>query len=138
MINTLYKIINFSSFSNSTGTLTPIQFGPKDNEIPFVVKKTLITQGMKESDVRGDHTHHKMRQVLIVITGECDVELDSGKEKLTITLSKLSEGLLLEPYLWHKMKNFKKNTILLVLADTVYDEKDYIRDYEEFKKLIQK
>ena len=61
--------------------------------------------------------------------------LDDGKKRKEVFLNKPNRGILLEPMVWHEMKQIKKDTIMLVLASDVYKESDYIRDYEEFKKL---
>lgn len=45
-----------------------------------------------------------------------------------------SKGLLIEGFVWREMKEFSKDAVLLVVASEHYDESDYIRDYEEFKK----
>ena len=133
----LYEIIKFPSFETKGGILTMIQGGKKIDEVPFEIKRVLITKCGTESGERGAHTHHKSRQIFFALSGECMVELDNGKDKATVTLSKSEEGLLMEPYIWHTMKNFKENTVTLALFNTVYDEKDYIRSYEEFRSYIK-
>lgn len=137
MSTSLLNLITFPTVVGTNGSLTPIQSGRKDSELPFIVKRTLVIRGMKAGDERGGHTHHKTRQVLIALSGGCTVELDNGKEKTSVALSRPDQGLVLEPYVWHAMKDFKPSTILLLLADTEYDEKDYIRDYAEFKKFVK-
>lgn len=103
-----------------------------ENAVPFTVKRTLVLQGMKESDKRGGHAHYKTNQILVCVSGECKVDLDDGKEKATVTLHSAGEGLLLPPHFWHVMHSFALGTILLVLTDREYDEKDYIRNYADF------
>ena len=128
-----YKTIKFPSSDTKNGTLFMYQEG----EIPFLVRKTLLIKGMTGNDKRGGHTHHKTNQILICISGECKVSLDNGKDKADVVLDKADEGLLLYPYVWHSMYDFKPNTILIVLADRKYNEKEYIRSYEDFKKIIK-
>ncbi|OHA26499.1 MAG: hypothetical protein A3C06_02895 [Candidatus Taylorbacteria bacterium RIFCSPHIGHO2_02_FULL_46_13] len=134
----LYTIIKFPSFETKNGALTMFQEGKNAGEVPFTIKRTLVTKCTESSEPRGAHTHHQSRQVFMVLSGGCDVELDNGAEKTTVTLSHPEEGLVLEPYVWHVMKNFKKDTVTLALFDSLYDEKDYIRNYEEFKKCLKK
>lgn len=129
-----YKIIKFPSSDTKNGTLFMYQKG----DVPFLTRKTLLIKGMTGNDERGGHTHHKTNQILICISGECKVSLDNGKDKADVILNKAEEGLLLYPYVWHSMYDFKPNTILIVLADRKYDEKEYIRSYDNFKKIIQK
>ncbi len=104
--------------------------------LPFAIKRVLIMKGMASQDVRGGHTHHKTQQILFAVAGGCTVELDNGKEKTSVVLNAFNQGVVLLPYVWHSMKDFAEGTVLLVLADTEYDEKEYIRSYEEFRTCI--
>ena len=128
-----YKIIKFPFSDTKNGVLFMYQKG----EVPFPVRKILLIKGMVGNDKRGAHTHHKTNQILVCVSGECKVSLDNGKSKAEVVLNKTEEGLLLYPYVWHSMYDFKPNTILMVLADQKYDEKEYIRNYEDFKKIIK-
>ena len=110
----------------------------KPGNIPFSIKKVLVITAMKSKDVRGAHTHHKTSQVLLCLKGGCRVDLDNGKNKKSIHLNEPHQGLLLYPYVWHTMRDFKPNTVLLSLADRKYDEKEYIRDYKEFLRYVRK
>ena len=128
-----YRIIDFPSYNTKNGTLFMYQLTNKKNGgVPFGVKRTLIIRDMKESDVRGGHTHHKTHQILICANGKCSVDLDDGKRKETIVLDSANQGLLLYPYVWHTMHDFKPDTVLVVLTDREYDEKEYIRNYNDF------
>lgn len=133
------NLLDFPFFDNKKGLLTMIQSVVVDaeNKLPFEIKRVLVMKGMGMDDARGGHTHHKTRQVLMAISGSCVVDLDNGKEKTSVSLSKFNQGILLEPYVWHVMRDFSKDTILLVLADTEYDEADYIRDYNDFLKFLK-
>ncbi|MEK7575011.1 MAG: FdtA/QdtA family cupin domain-containing protein [Patescibacteria group bacterium] len=131
-------IIKLPSFSGKGGILTMIQRGEKLNEVPFEIERVLVTTCGQSSEERGAHTHHESRQIFFVLSGGCTILLDNGKDKSSVTLTNASEGLLMEPYVWHVMKDFKENTVTLALFNTVYDEKDYIRNYEEFLKCLKK
>lgn len=132
-----YKIITFPVADTKNGTLTMFQPGDTaTSPLPFPIKKVLVIKDMKESDERGGHTHHQTQQILIPLSGSCSVLLDNGKEKVTIKLDQPNQGLLLYPYVWHTMKDFTPGTILLVIADNEYDEKEYIRDYNEFLRHV--
>ncbi|MFA6463637.1 MAG: FdtA/QdtA family cupin domain-containing protein [Candidatus Paceibacterota bacterium] len=139
MKNNFYEIIDFPFHSSEKGSLVMFQnkSTKSENILPFDIKKILVIKDIKESDIRGEHTHHKTRQILFVINGSCTVKLDNGKEKASVSLDAFNKGIVLEPYVWHTMDNFKSNTILLVLADTEYDEKDYIRNYDDFLSYIK-
>lgn len=129
----LYKIIDFPHFDNENGSLAIFQ--PKD--VPFNIKRVFTITDTKSGSTRGGHTHHKTIQVLVCIRGGCIVDFDNGKAKKSIALNKPYRGLVLYPYVWHTMRNFKPNTVLLCLANTKYSEKDYIRTYEKFLNCLK-
>lgn len=135
-MNNLSEILDFPIFTESNGSLSVLKGNGGVEILPFDIKRVLLMKDMNRQAVRGGHTHHKTRQVLFVISGSCTVDLDNGKEKSSVKLNKFNQGLLLEPYVWHVMKDFEENTVLLVLADNEYDEKDYIRDYNEFLRIV--
>lgn len=103
--------------------------------IPFVPKRIYYIYEASTDWPRGFHAHHKTQQILFCLRGSITVVLEDGKRRETVTLDKPNVGVLLEPYIWHEMHDFKKDTILLVLASENYDPDDYIRDYNEFRKV---
>lgn len=132
------ELIPFKSFDTKNGKLMPIydHLSKNESQVPFLIKKVLVITDVKNNDVRGGHTHHKTIQVLTCIKGSCSVTLDDGTSKEKIDLKAGGPGVLLEPYVWHTMENFSDDAILLVVASEDYDEKDYIRSYDEFKKCL--
>lgn len=134
-----YELIRFPLSDTKNGALCMFQSGEAGSgKVPFQIKKVLSITGMKDSDKRGGHTHHLTHQILVCTSGGCTVDLDDGKSKTSIILDKPNEGLLLYPYVWHVMHSFKANTSLLVMADREYDEKEYIRSYEDFIQQIKR
>ena len=63
-----------------------------------------------------------------------DVVLDNGIERKTFCLNRSYQGLYLPPNTWRYMDNFSTNSVSLHICSTRFDESDYIRDFEEFKK----
>jgi dTDP-4-dehydrorhamnose 3,5-epimerase-like enzyme len=110
-------------------------FAQKNDHIPFDIKRVYYILKSKPGISRGLHAHKKLQQVFFCIQGSMKMVLDDGKKRKEVFLNKPNRGILLEPMVWHEMKQIKKDTIMLVLASDVYKESDYIRDYEEFKKL---
>lgn len=137
-VRPLYNLLSFPSFDTKNGVLTMFQGADSvgDSSLPFAIQRVLVMKDMSPRDIRGGHTHHATRQALFAIAGACTVTLDNGAEKTTVRLEAWNEGIFLPPYVWHVMADFAPGTILLVLADTAYDEKDYIRDYDEFQHLV--
>ncbi len=109
------------------------------NHIPFEIKRAYYIYNLgNPKAVRGKHAHKKLEQVLFCISGSCEIGLDDGENQQGIILDKPNIGIHLGIELWHTMKKFSPNCILLVLASDVYDESDYIRSYDDFIDYIGK
>ncbi|EJS1806542.1 FdtA/QdtA family cupin domain-containing protein [Escherichia coli] len=105
--------------------------------IPFEIKRVYYMFGTQGNVRRGYHAHKKIRQVAIPLNGSCRFHLDNGREKIDVVLDDPALGLLIEPGVWHEMYDYSKNCILLVLASDIYDENDYIRNYEDFMRPVK-
>lgn len=128
-----YEIINFKSLGDARGELVAIEGG---QSIPFDIKRTYCIFRTEEGVERGFHAHKELRQVAIAVSGFCDMVLDDGSESIEVRLDSPLKGLLIGPGFWRVMKNFSEDCVLLVLADQHYEESDYLRDYNDFKKWI--
>lgn len=90
-----------------------------------------------EGVTRGYHAHKSLEQILICIHGSCKIRLDNGVEKKVIPLEKPYEGLYVSNVMWREMFDFSPDAVLMVLASELYDESDYIRDYDEFLEFVK-
>lgn len=107
--------------------------GEVARQIPFEVRRFYTITRLTHPDaVRGSHAHKKLKQVLFCLQGAAEVLIDDGLKSRVIHLDRPDEGLYLPPGIWHEVRGFKNNAILLVLASSLYDQSDYICDYEEF------
>lgn len=107
-------------------------------DIPFEIKRVYYIYDTLEGVRRGFHAHKNLEQILICIHGSCKVLLDNGKEKKVVPLEKPYEGLYIANNMWREMFDFSPDAVLLVLASELYDEADYIRDYDIFLEEIAK
>ena len=89
-----------------------------------------------EGVVRGHHAHKTLQQILVCIHGSCKIRLDNGSEKKTVHLERPYEGLYVGPGMWREMFDFSPDAVLMVLASEIYDEVDYIRDYDDFLRFV--
>lgn len=101
--------------------------------LPLCVQRFFIITA-KKNEQRGQHAHRQLTQYLICLHGSCEVTCDDGKEKKTFLLDRASQGLYIPPGIWAEQWYHQENTILLVACDALYDEKDYIREYDLFLK----
>ena len=104
-------------------------------EIPFLVRRVYYICNVKDEKVsRGFHAHKALQQVLICLGGSCEIMLDNGLERQTVLLDEPGKAIYLKPGLWREMRKFSSNATLMVFASQEYDEGDYIRDYDSFKR----
>ena len=130
----LINIINFVSLGDERGCLASLE---KNHNVPFDIKRVYYIWDTKKGVSRGFHAHKKLMQVAVVLKGSCRFLLDNGTEKESVLLNDPLKGLLINSFVWREMHDFSDDCILMVLADEIYDESDYVRDYKEFKNLVK-
>ena len=123
----------FQLHGDSRGELVAIE---EFKDIPFRVKRIYYMYGVGEGITRGYHAHKALEQILICIHGSCKIRLDNGTERTEVLLNQPNEGLYVSNCMWREMFAFSEDAVLLVLASELYDEADYIRDYDEFLKFV--
>lgn len=126
-------MLNFNAKSDNRGSLIALE---NLKEIPFEIKRIYYIYDTKPEFPRGAHAHKNLEQVLIMMSGSCDIILNDGKNCEKICLNRPDMGLYIGKNMWREMKNFSYGAKLLVLASDFYNEKEYIRDYEEFLRNI--
>lgn len=73
---------------------------------------------------------------MFCIKGSCRVRVDNGKIKREVALTSPNVALYLDKMVWKEMYDFSNDAILVVLTNTLYDESEYVRDYEEFLREV--
>lgn len=106
-------------------------------DIPFKIKRVYYMYETLPGVIRGFHAHKSLQQILICIHGSCKILLDNGSEKKVVPLEKPYEGVYVSNAMWREMFDFSPDAVLMVLASELYDESDYIRDYDEFLKYVK-
>ena len=124
-------LIELPKISNGMGNLSVIE---GQGHIPFEIKRVYYLYDVPESTVRGRHAHKTLQQVIISMSGSFDITLDDGKKHQKYHLNRSYYGLYICPMIWREIDNFSSNSVCLVLASQIYDESDYIYDYELFLK----
>lgn len=129
-----YKLINLPNIIDSRGNLTVAEFG---RQVPFEVKRFFMVYQVPLVKVRGEHAHRECHQFLIAARGRISVIADDGVNKEEFHLDRPDLGLYLPPMVWGVQHNYSPDACLLVFASDYYDSADYIRDYEEFAKIVK-
>lgn len=106
-------------------------------DLPFPINRVYYIYDTLPGVRRGFHAHKCLQQILLCVNGSCKIHLDNGHETAEVLLDKPNEGLYIANNMWREMYDFIPGTVLLVLASEYYDEADYIRNYDDFIKMIQ-
>lgn len=125
------KLIQFQSHGDERGSLVSLE---QNKNIPFDIKRVYYLFDTQDKVRRGFHAHKRLKQLAVVLKGSCRFLLDDGAEKIELLLDNPAQGLFIESFVWREMFDFSDDCVLMVLADSVYDESDYIRDYDIFRK----
>ncbi len=113
---------------DARGNLSVIE---KDT-LPFAAKRVYYLYDVPSGSYRGGHSHKAQQEFLIAVSGSFHVVLDDGSAKKTIVLNRPDEGLLIPEGIWRELDNFSSGAVCLVLASDVFEEADYIRDFDAF------
>ena len=130
-VKSFVEKLTFKMYSDDRGSLIALE---NKHDFPFNVKRIYYIFNTKKGIPRGFHAHRKLKQVLIAMSGSCRVVCEYGDVRQEYILNKQNEGLLIEGLVWREMHDFTPDCVLMVLADEYYNEDDYIRNYETFKK----
>ncbi|MDK1080288.1 MAG: WxcM-like domain-containing protein [Anaerolineae bacterium] len=129
------RLLEFPKISDIRGNLTYAEF---PGLLPFEAQRFFMVYGVPNKEVRGEHAHKKLREVLICTRGNCSIVVDDGTNRREIILNRPTLGLYIPPMTWLIQYKFSSDAILLVLASDVYKADDYIRDYDEYLDLLSK
>lgn len=124
------KQVDIPVVSDIRGNLAVIE---KDI-VTFKIERVYYLFDVPSSSYRGGHAHKELLQLIVPLSGSFDVHVKDGKQERTITMNKPNKGLLVVPGIWREIDNFSSGAVCLVLASEVFEEADYIRDFETFKQ----
>lgn len=124
-------IVDLPKIHRDAGNLT---FLENNRNIPFEIKRIYYLYDVPTGAERGGHAHHELEQYLVAASGSFTVVLNDGKQKKSVFLNNPSQALYLRKGIWREIENFSSGSICLVLASQIYEESDYIREYDDFIK----
>lgn len=127
------RLIEFPKVSDSRGNLSFVEGG---RHIPFPIRRAFFIYDIPGGATRGGHAHKTCAEVVVAVSGSFQVILTNGTEETTVTLNRANMGVLVPPGTWITMPNFTTGSVLLALASEEYEEEDYIRDFDEFKRYV--
>lgn len=123
------RLIEVGVFSDLRGSLAVVEVG---KGLPFVPRRVFTVFDVPSREVRGEHAHRVLEQVLVCVRGSCSVVVDDGVRREEVVLDSPRIGLYLPPMIWAVQYKFSPDAVLMVLASHEYDPEEYIRDYEDY------
>lgn len=108
------------------------------DQIPFGISRVYFVYDVPGGSERGGHAHKSLHQFIIAVSGSFDVVLQDGKSKKVFNLNAPFRGLYVPPMVWRDLVNFSSGAVCLVVASEKYDEADYIRDFSEFTRAVER
>ena len=121
--------------TDSRGSLSYAEYG---EILPFIPLRYFIVFDVPEGQSRGGHAHRAVEQILVCVKGQVRVTVDDGRTRDEILLDSPKLGLYIPPRVWATQQNHSRDAVLLVLSSAVYNPDEYIRDYEEFLRIVEK
>lgn len=125
-------IINLPKIIDSRGNLS---FFENNNQIPFDINRAYWIYDVPGGELRGSHAFKEQQEFIIALSGSFDIVLNDGETEQIFSLNRSYYGLYIPKKFWRRIENFSTNSLALIVSDRAFDENDYVRDFEIFKKL---
>jgi len=125
------ELVNLPKFEDPRGNLSFIE---ENKHIPFKIERTYWIYDVPGGQMRGGHAFKEQQEFIVALSGSFDVVVKDGKNETRYSLNRSYYGLFIEAGLWRQMENFSTNAVAMVLSSTRFNENDYIREYEDYKK----
>ena len=126
------RIIQLPKIPDKRGNLT---FFENSKHIPFAIARVYWIYDVPGGETRGSHAYKEQQEFIVALSGSLDVVLHNGREELKFSLNRSYYGLYIPKMYWRRLENFSTNSLALNVSDRAYNAMDYIRDFEEFKRL---
>lgn len=123
------RIIEFPKICDPRGNLSFVEGG---RHLPFNIKRVFYIYDVPGGETRGGHAHKECSIVLTAIAGSLKLRLSDGSNEMTVALNRSNKGVLIPPGIWDTMYDFTTGTVCVAFASHLYEEEDYIRDFDEF------
>lgn len=133
-VKELYRILNFKDLGDERGRLVVIE---GNQDIPFDIKRAFYIYGSDATVKRGQHANRESEFVLVNVAGKSKVRITDGENESIVELDKPMKAVYIPKMIWKDMYDFSEDSVLLVLANTHYNGKEYIRNFDEYKEEIK-
>ncbi len=131
-INPQASLLKLPRIFDERGNLSFIE---ANRHIPFEMKRVYWLYDVPGGEKRGGHAYKTTHECIIALSGSFDIKVNNGDEWTTYSLNRSYLGLYLPPMHFRMLDNFSTNSFCLVLSSNLYDEQDYLYDFEQFRSL---
>ena len=129
------RLVDLPVISDPRGDLT---FVEGNRHVPFDIARVYYLYNVPVDSERGGHAHKSLQQVVFALSGSFRMKIDDGHRQSEYWLRDPRKGLYISNLIWREMDSFSQGAVCMVLASRVYDEADYIRDYDTFLTTAKK
>jgi oxalate decarboxylase/phosphoglucose isomerase-like protein (cupin superfamily) len=127
--------ISLPKFLDPRGNLSVIE---ENTHIPFEIRRVYWIYDVPGGEIRGGHAFRNTEEIIVALSGSFDVVLNNGEKEYRFSLNRSYFGVYVPKMFWRMLENFSTNSLALIIASTDYSETDYIRDFDEFRKLLSR
>lgn len=127
------RVLEFPKIHDPRGNLTFIEAG---RHVPFEIRRVYYLYDVPGGESRAGHAHRTLEQVLVAMSGSFDVTIDDGRSRRKFHLNRSYFGLYVPCMVWREIDNFSSGAVCMALASTFFDEADYYREYEDFRRAV--
>lgn len=127
------QLLDFPKVLDERGNLSFIQ---NSDQIPFDIERIYLIYDVPGGAIRGGHAYRQNQEVIIAISGSFDLVVNDGQSEVKYSLNRSYYGLYVPNGLWRQLENFSTNSLCLIIASQPYEENDYVRDFNEFKSIV--
>lgn len=128
-MNLKAEIIDLPRILDARGNLSFIE---EERHIPFKIARAYWIYDVPGGENRGEHAHKTLNQLLVALSGSFTVMLDDGRDRREVFLNRPYLGLIVPAGIWHHLHDFSSGAVAMSLASDIYNESDYIRNYDDF------
>lgn len=119
------RILRFPKITDERGNLSFIE---ARKHVPFDIKRVYYMNSIPHGSTRGGHANPATEHVIIALSGRFTVRLREAIAEKSFVLDNPDCGLYVSKGIWHRIEDVSQGSIVLVLASTLYDEKDYVKN----------
>lgn len=126
-------IIEIPSVKDTRGSLSVLE---SPETLPFDIARVYWLYDVPADAEREGHAMLTQSEAIIALAGSFDVvTTDSDGNRRTFHLDRNYRALYLPPLTWREIDNFTTCSIALTLSSALFNEDDYVRNFEEFKSI---